>query len=213
MRIALIEDDRTLAYALKRYFEQEGYETSLFFSLQEALMMDFSYDFYCVDITLGDGLGYDFVTKLRTVSNAPLMFLTAKDDEANVIQGFDSGGDDYITKPFSLVELKKRIDALLRRSQAGYLHFQDLKIDTHNAIVTYQDEVIHLSVQEYRILLLLMRHPQQIVTRQMLNDHLNIVDDLYQENTLNVAMRRLRAKLADYVTIETIHKKGYTLKP
>ena len=112
----------------------------------------------------------------------------------------------------SSLELQKRIEAVTKRFKKEILEFNGLKLDQSKALITYNDEEMYLSVQEYRILLLLMERPKHIVTRETLNKALNIFDAHIQDNTLNVAIGRLRKKLEGIVQIETVVKKGYRLK-
>lgn len=212
MYIALIEDDDTLSFAIKSYLNKNNYKVNTFFTLSEALNMNFEYDLYLVDISLPDGLGYEFTKTLREKSDAPLIYLSAKDDQSSIIEGFDTGADDYLTKPFTFLELEKRIEAVTKRSQNRILEYGELTLDSTKALITYREEELYLSVQEYRILLLLMKRPESIVTRETLNDALNIYDAHIQDNTLNVAIGRLRKKLKGIVQIETVIKKGYRLK-
>lgn len=212
MYIALIEDDETLSFAIKSYLNKNNYKVDTYFTLKESLNMDFNYDLYLVDISLPDGLGYDFTRHLRKKSDAPLIYLSVKDDQSSIIEGFDTGADDYLTKPFTFLELQKRIEAVTKRFKKEILEFNGLKLDQSKALITYNDEEMYLSVQEYRILLLLMERPKHIVTRETLNKALNIFDAHIQDNTLNVAIGRLRKKLEGIVQIETVVKKGYRLK-
>ena len=212
MYIALIEDDETLSFAIKSYLNKNNYKVDTYSTLKESLNMDFNYDLYLVDISLPDGLGYEFTRQLREESDAPLIYLSVKDDQSSIIEGFDTGADDYLTKPFTFLELEKRIGAVTKRFRKEILEFNGLKLDQSKALITYNDEEIYLSVQEYRILLLLMERPKDIVTRETLNKALNIFDAQVQDNTLNVAIGRLRKKLEGIVQIETVVKKGYRLK-
>lgn len=211
MKIGLLEDDRTLSYGIKRFLVQEGYEVITYFTLNEAKASIEMMDLYLVDITLPDGSGFDFVEYIRKNSSTPVIYISAKDDENSILKGFDLGGDDYITKPFSLHELKRRIGAIKKRINSSFLEVGDLKVNLESAIVSYCDEIISLSVQEYRILIALMRKNNEVLSRESLYELLGLDDDAYAQNTLNVAMRRLRGKLEDYVVIESVHLKGYKI--
>ena len=211
MKIGLLEDDRTLSYGIKRFLIQEGYEVSLFSTVHEAKKSEKNCDLYLVDIALPDGEGYEFVENLRKTSNVPVIYVTAKDDEESLLKGFDFGGDDYITKPFSLNELKRRINAIKRRIQPSIISIGDLFVNVENAVVTHKETEINLSVQEYRILIALIRNKETYVSREELYDLLGIPEELINENTLNVAIKRLRSKLKVMVNIETIHGKGYKI--
>ena len=212
MHIVILEDDEAISYSLVRYFVQRGHQTEVFETLKQALASDFLADFYLVDISLPDGLGYEFTRALREVSNAPLIYLTVKDDQKSIIEGFDSGADDYLMKPFTFEELESRIKALMKRVQPKVFTKGDLKIFVETALVTYKNQEIHLSVQEYRILLLLFQNLGQIVSREYLNKVLGI-DETYQDNTLNVAIGRLRKKLKGMIEIEAVFKQGYRITP
>lgn len=211
MRLTLLEDDATLAYTIKRYFKEKEYEVRHFSTLKEALSHSISDDFYLVDVSLPDGEGYTYAKKIREHSNAPIIFLSVRDDQKSLLTGFDSGADDYLTKPFSFKELDMRMTALNKRVKSHMLEISNLLIDTDKATIKYKDEEILLSVQEYRMLLLLVRNQERVVLREEFNDLLNI-EESFQDNTLNVAMRRLRKKLAHAVDIEVVVKQGYRIK-
>lgn len=212
MHIVILEDDETISYSLVRYFEQRGNQTEVFETLKQALASDFQADFYLVDISLPDGLGYEFARALREVSYAPLIYLTVRDDQKSILEGFDSGADDYLMKPFTFEELESRINALMKRVQPKVFIKGDLEIFVEKALVTFKNQEIHLSVQEYRILLLLFQNLGQIVTRDYLNKVLGI-DETYQDNTLNVTIGRLRKKLKGMIEIEAVFKQGYRIAP
>ena len=141
-------------------------------------------------------------SKRKIGSDVPIIFLTAADEEINVIRGLDSGGDDYITKPFKLGELCSRINALLRRAgmktkkDTSVLHAGDITIDLLSSRVLFKNKTLDLTAAEYRLLCLLIRNVNMVVTRNMILDELwdgsgNFVDD----NTLSVYIRRLREKV------------------
>ena len=211
MKIGLLEDDRTLSYGIKRFLVQEGYEVITYFTLNEAKTSLEIVDLYLVDITLPDGSGFEFVQFIREKSFRPVIYISAKDDEESILKGFDFGGDDYITKPFSLHELKRRIDAIKKRINSSVLSVGDLSVNLESAGVYFKDISVSLSVQEYRILIALIRKKDSILSREALYDLLALDNDSYSQNTLNVAMRRLRAKLEEYVVIESVHLKGYKI--
>lgn len=211
MKIILLEDDPTLSFGVRKYLVSEGHEVLSYFSLSEALYSDREADLYLVDIALPDGNGYEYVELIRKTSSTPIIFLTAKDDEESVLKGFDVGADDYIVKPFSLRELKRRIDAITRRVASSILTLGSLRVDTQHAVVAYDTTVINLSVQEYRILILLLRNKEKYITREILTELLWESENNVSDNTLNVTIRRLRSKLSGYANIETVHGKGYRI--
>ncbi|NLW15053.1 MAG: response regulator transcription factor [Erysipelothrix sp.] len=136
--------------------------------------------------------------------------MSVRDDQSSKITGFESGADDYITKPFTFKELDLRMEVLLRRYNANILTLGNLKVLLDSAKVMVFDEEITLSVQEYRMLLLLMQNKEELVLRTLFHEELNIINEV-QDNTLNVAMRRLRKKLSDVAVIEVVVKKGYRI--
>ncbi len=187
-----------------------------------------NYDLLILDVTLPDGTGFEVCEQVRKSENTvPIIFLTAADEETNIIRGLDSGGDDYITKPFKLGELCSRIHALLRRSQQSGIHrnpatsgdseyrdggHQDcgealqketiisasFVIDLPNCRVTKDGETLDLTSAEYRLLCLLMRNPNRIMQRQTILDALwDSNGDFVDDNTLSVYIRRLREKVED----------------
>ena len=161
------------------------------------------YDLLLLDVTLPDGTGFEVCEQVRKIgSDVPIIFLTAADEEINVIRGLDSGGDDYITKPFKLGELCSRINALLRRAgmktkkDTSVLHAGNITIDLLSSRVLFKNKTLDLTAAEYRLLCLLLRNVNMVVTRNMILDELwdgsgNFVDD----NTLSVYIRRLREKV------------------
>ena len=204
-RILLIEDDLSLIDGLEFSLRKNGFEVDVARTIKEALaqLVAQKYDLLLLDLTLPDGSGFEICRKARQTSNVPIIFLTASDEEVNVVMGLDMGGDDYITKPFKLNELISRINALLRRASISKALHVELK---SNGITVRLDEnrvlkdglEIELTVVEYRLLCLLMQNPNNVLTRAVLLDKLwdgsgSFVDD----NTLSVYVRRLRSKIED----------------
>ena len=209
MKITILEDDSTLAYALNTYFYRKGYEVISHSNLSSALNSQINEGFHLIDINLPDGEGFKYGEKVSNYANCYIIYLTVKDDQNSVLKGFDFGADDYITKPFTFEELNKRMEAISKRVKPKKLTLGNLVLDVDRALVTYDDQEITLSVQEYRILLLLLKNKYEIVSRDLIHKELNIID--LQENTLNVAIARLRKKLQNIANIETIVKKGYRI--
>lgn len=203
-RILLLEDDAGLIDGLKYALEKNGFSLDIARTVKEArkYLDTRGYHLLLLDVTLPDGTGFEICTQIRRQgSDIPIIFLTASDEEVNVIRGLDSGGDDYITKPFKLGELCSRINALLRRAgmagrQTVSLNSGDLSIDLLSRRVLLKYEPLDLTGAEYRLLCLLIRNAGKTVTRNMILDELwdgngNFVDD----NTLSVYIRRLREKI------------------
>ena len=204
-KILLLEDDISLIDGLKYSLEKNGFETDIVNTVsqaQTALSGNSMYDLLLLDVTLPDGTGFEICEYVREYdSGVPIIFLTAADEEMNVIRGLDIGGDDYITKPFKLGELISRINALLRRTNmktGKNMISGNIKADLENCRVTKNGQVLDLTGAEYRLLCLLIKNAGRTVARSKILDVLwdgsgNFVDD----NTLSVYIRRLREKVED----------------
>ncbi len=207
VRILLLEDDESLADGLIYSLEKKEYDVQLSGSVREAkqLLGEKEYDLLLLDVALPDGTGFEVCEMLRAKGNqTPIIFLTASDDEIHVIRGLDSGGDDYITKPFRLGELFSRIQALLRwtgiqkrEGRAGLSH-GDIFIDLEGNRAWLAGRKLELTGVEFRLLCLMVRSAGRVVTRDMILEELwdgrgRFVDD----NTLSVYIRRLREKIEE----------------
>ena len=203
-KVLLLEDDTSLIDGLKYSLEKNGFTVNIVNGVNQAkAALKNAYDLLLLDVTLPDGTGFEVCEYVRgRGSNVPIIFLTAADEEMNVIRGLDSGGDDYITKPFKLGELMSRINALFRRAgdakDKNEMISGNIKIDLESCRVTKDGQVIDLTGAEYRLLGLLIRNAGRTVTRSSILDVLwdgsgNFVDD----NTLSVYVRRLREKVED----------------
>ena len=205
--ILLLEDDLSLIDGLVYMLEREGYRVQVARTIKEAreaLKGEIPYALLILDITLPDGTGFMVCEEVRrSGSQVPILFLTASDEELQIIRGLDSGGDDYLTKPFRFGELCSRIRALLRRSsytttnqEASVLRSGSLEIHlTENRVLKKQQPLL-LTAMEYRLLCLLVQNRGKILTREILLNRLwdqsgSFVDD----NTLSVYVRRLREKV------------------
>ncbi|HBG4564213.1 TPA: response regulator transcription factor, partial [Clostridioides difficile] len=190
-------------------------------TVEEALQIykEKNYDLLLLDVSLPDGDGFDICKRVREASNVPIIFLTASDEEVNVVMGLDMGGDDYITKPFKLNELISRIKALLRRYNFTSENVTELK--SNNITVkllenrVFKNEIeLELTTAEYKLLCLLMKNKNIVLTRKNILDKLwdgngSFVDD----NTLSVYVRRLRNKIEDNPEnpkiLLTVRRMGY----
>lgn len=220
-RILLVEDDSGLAYATEYALKQENFLTTIADSLANARTMiaNNNYDLILLDVMLPDGTGYDFCKELRLNSDIPIIFLTACDDEVNIVMGLDIGGDDYITKPFRIKELVSRLNAILRRKwgqkeQTAKLSSGNITIHTLECKVCVDEEEILLTNMEYKLLLAFMRKPNQVLKRAMLLELLWDMDmSFVDDNTLSVYIKRLRDKLEinkdNLGCITTIRGMGY----
>ena len=205
-RLLLLEDDISLIDGLEFSLRRNDFDIVIARTVQDALtaLSAQTFDLLLLDLTLPDGSGFEVCKKARLSSTIPIIFLTASDEEVNIVMGLDMGGDDYITKPFKLNELISRINALLRR--AGMVNTPPAELQSNGLTVKLEENrvlkdgaEIELTVAEFRLLCLLMQNPNTILKRSVLLDRLwdgngNFVDD----NTLSVYVRRLRSKIEEH---------------
>jgi len=204
-RILLVEDDLSLITGLEFSLKKNGFQVQVARTVREALshFRDQSYDLLILDLGLPDGSGFEVCRKVRQAADTPIIFLTASDEEVNVVMGLDMGGDDYITKPFKLNELMSRINALLRR--ANRLETEKKELQSNGIVVRLlerrerkEGRELALTTAEYRLLCLLMEHPGQVLPRQIILSRLwEAGGDFIDDNTLSVYVRRLRSKIED----------------
>lgn len=222
MDIFLLEDDDAIALGLCYSLQNEGYNVTLAKSVSEATDIVEKNDFalYILDLTLPDGSGYDVCKKIKSISDRPVIFLTAYDDEVNVVMGFDLGADDYITKPFRLKELLVRIKSVLRRyNRTGgdaTVKIKNITINTNEAKVYKNGEEIVLTAMEYRLLLILLNNRGKVLSRsQLLENIWDVEGDFVEDNTLTVYIKRLRDKIeedaASSQIIKTVRGLGYMI--
>jgi two-component system response regulator VicR len=219
--ILLVEDDKTIVMGLEYSLQQEGYGVICCYNTADALkaVREKSFDLALLDLSLPDGSGYDICRSIRESGDTPVVFLTARDEEVNVVMGLDMGADDYITKPFRVRELMSRIRGVLRRAEKtdgpnDELRLGRLVINTRQARVTRGGEELMLTALEYRLLLTFAAHPGQVLTRsQLLEGIWDIAGDFVTDNTLSVYVRRLREKVEDDpnspALIQTVRGLGY----
>lgn len=220
-KIMLLEDDLSLIDGLSYALNKQGWNVTVAKTVTEAIRLwrGAAFDLLILDVSLPDGNGFDFCKNVRQVSDVPVLFLTASDEETNVVMGLDIGGDDYVTKPFKLGILISRVNALLRRGR-GTLGADDslnsngitLSLMQGQAFKNHQN--LELTSVEYRLLCYFMRNPNRILTKEQIYGQLwdcdgNFVDD----NTLSVYIRRLRLKIEDNPErprkIITVRRMGY----
>ena len=220
-KILLLEDDLSLINGLSFAFRKQGFELAVVRTLKEAneLWGEGKYDLLVLDVSLPDGTGYEFCKKVRQISKVPIIFLTASDEEMNIIMGLDIGGDDYITKPFKLGVLVSRINALLRRAK-GFnstdteLQSNGIKVLMLQGQVFKNEKLIDLTAAEYKLLCLFMKNPNVVLTKEQILDKLWDCEGNYiDSSTLTVYMRRLRMKIEDNPSepqmLLTVRRMGY----
>jgi DNA-binding response OmpR family regulator len=204
-RLLLVEDDESLALGIEFSLKDGGYQVSRVGSVEsgKSLFHVEHFDLILLDVNLPDGNGYELCKYIRSQSDIPIIFLTACDDEVNIVQGLEIGGDDYITKPFRVRELLSRIKAAIRRNSKGtsvnnILESENLSVDTIKGTVCKNNELISLTAQEYKLLLIFMNNPKVLMKRdEILSKLLEGGDPFFDENTLSVYIKRIREKIED----------------
>lgn len=215
--IFLLEDDRILSKGISIALKKDGHHITTAYSYVEALQKYTwkKYDLFLLDINLPDGNGMNFCQKIRQTSQLPVLFLTANDTEEDMLNGYDVGCDDYISKPFSIDVLRRKVSAILKRTITEHdrIQYKDLEVDMEKCLVLLDEEEIHLSATEFKLLCYLMQHKGTVVTKAMLLENLWDKDgNFIDENTLRVHIKRLRQKLKDdnQEYIVTVFGIGYT---
>jgi two-component system response regulator MprA len=218
--ILIIEDDERILDFLRRGLAYEGYrvETAEDGLKGLSLARDNPPDLVILDWMIPGLDGLEVCKRLRAADDVPILMLTAKDGVSDRVVGLDAGADDYLVKPFEFEELMARIRALLRRSKSTspkILHFADLKLDTGTRQATRGDRLIELTAKEYVLLELLMQHPRQVLTREVIFDRVWEYDFGGESNIIEVYIRYLRQKTeaADEPRlIHTVRSVGYVLR-
>ncbi|EQK43212.1 transcriptional regulatory family protein [[Clostridium] bifermentans ATCC 638] len=204
-KILLVEDDEALAMGTEYSLLAEGFEVKVVGSVEDAKseIENNDYDLAILDINLPDGTGYEACKFIRKTKDMSIIFLTALDEEVNIVLGLDIGADDYITKPFRIRELISRIKAVLRRSNKynfgkRYLKSGDIIVDTFSIDIKKNRQEILLTTQEYKLLLSFMKKPNQFLSRDDLLESVFKKDYYYvDDNTISVYIKRLRDKIED----------------
>ena len=214
LRLLLVEDDRTISLGLEYALTEEGFAVTICYDVSSALekIATEGFDLALLDISLPDGNGFDICHRLKETGETPVIFLTARDDEGSVVMGLDIGADDYITKPFRLRELQSRIRSVLRRTRQttdgkSVLHYGNLMVNLAEGKVSKHGAEVFLTALEYRLLLTLVNHEGQTLTRNRLLESIwDVSGDFVNDNTLTVYIKRLREKIEDDPQNPTIIK-------
>lgn len=223
MKILLVEDDKTIASGLEYSLQQDHFSTILCYdasSAKKILTEQIDQIALCLfDLSLPDGSGYDLCRMVKEKSDLPVIFLTAVDDEVNVVMGLDMGADDYVTKPFRIRELLSRIKSVLRRyhkqtQTKTVIEIENIKINTLEGKVYKNGVEVILTALEYRLLLIFANHIGQVLSRnQLLEQIWDVAGDFVNDNTLTVYIKRLREKLEDQpqnpTIVKTVRGVGY----
>jgi DNA-binding response OmpR family regulator len=203
-KILVVDDEPILLKGLKFSLEQEGYEIETSMDGKEAYdkILNNTYDAIILDLMLPSMDGLEICKKVREKSMVPILMLTAKDDDSSKVLGLEYGADDYITKPFNMLELKARIKAILRRVQlsdqgsaTGVLHIGDFSINTLGRKVTVNNQQVNLTAKEFDLLLLLVMNEDKVYSREELLETIWGYEYFGDVRTVDVHIRRLREKI------------------
>lgn len=222
--ILLLEDEQAIADTILYAFETDGYSVKHVSTCGEALVLlrEEAFDFAIFDVGLPDGTGFDLCKEVRTFSQVPVLFLTARADEIDRVVGLEIGGDDYVTKPFSPRELVARVKAILRRSIGGAASNHrvsegELRCDEAACQFYFHNQVVDLTRTEYQLLCALYEQPGRVFTRDQLLDKISIDDGAAMDRVIDAHVKAIRAKLSVIATegkemVETRRGLGYALK-
>lgn len=218
--ILLIEDDKIIASSIQYYLNNEGFFTDITDNESDVFKLLENKKFHVIllDITLGNENGFDIFNKIKKMYNIPIIFLTALDEEVNVVRGLEMGADDYVTKPFRARELLSRIKNVIRRTQNNIeeIIYKNIKINIKQAKVYKDGEIIFLTALEYKLLLVLLENKGQILNRERILSEIWDVSEVFvNDNTLSVYIKRLREKIEinpnEPQIILTVRGQGYTV--
>lgn len=213
-KILLIEDNEAIMKGLKYSLEQEKFEVDIAKDIRTSKdkLCSNEYNLIILDIMLPDGNGYELCKYIKQNTKTPVIFLTAKDEEQDVVKGFDIGADDYVIKPFRTRELISRINNILRRygKENEKLQSGNVTIDLEASRVYINGKEVIFTALEYKILVLLFSNMGKTVTRDKILDKIwDVAGNFVNDNTLTVYVKRIRAKLAENDVIKTIKGIGY----
>jgi len=217
LNLLLVEDSPMIIRGLQYTLEQAGYEVTVCMSahMAEDRLDRMHFDVAILDVNLPDGSGFDLCKRLKSETDTPVIFLTARDEENDVVQGFDLGADEYILKPFRNRELISRIENVLRRTgkTKKTLSAGNVEIDVEKDQVFVNGKEVEFTQLEYKILYMLMQNAGQTVTREQILDRIwDIAGNFVEDNTLTVYIKRIREKLGDEDVIRTVKGVGYRVE-
>lgn len=221
-KILVVEDNKSIIDGLEYLLQKEGFEVLIVNTKEQAIsyIKNNEYDLFLLDVELPDGTGFEVCKHLRKITEKPIIFVSARIEESNIVYGLDMGADDYITKPFRNNELVSRIKSVLRRcnntsqNTGNIITCKNLKVDLDKAKVYLDSKEIFLTNLEYKILLMFLKNENKIITREELLEKIWDIDGNYvNDNTLSVYIKRLRNKISekDKPSIQTIRGIGYIL--
>ena len=221
-KILLVEDSDTIIIGLKYLLETEGFEINIAKNIKDTykILENENFNLILLDINLPDGKGFSICENLKKNNDIPIIFLTARDEEKDIVEGLDIGADDYVTKPFRNRELISRINNVLRRYEKNnksdnIIKFKDIKIDLSKSKVTKGEEEIIFTSLEYRILVMLFSNKDVLISREKILDKIwDVAGNFVNDNTLTVYIKRIREKLDDKDgnIIKTVRGRGYIIE-
>ena len=221
-KIFLVEDDKVIAEEIERHLEFWNYEIKIAEDFQNIFddFKNFHPDLVLMDVTLPFYNGYHWCKIIRKNSKVPILFISAADENLNLIMAMDLGADDYLTKPFELDLLQIKIRALLRRAyeyiETRNILYKDISLDCDKMIISRENKEIELTKNEFKILEILLEKPGKVVNRDEIIDKIWQTDSYIDDNTLTVNVMRLRKKLEDINIFDLIKTKkgvGYYVPP
>ena len=222
MNVLIVEDEKSLSHEVEIFLTKQGYNCDVAFNGKSASEKIFvnAYDFVLLDIGLPDYNGFDLLKEARQANrDAAFIILTAISETDDKIKGLDLGADDYLAKPFSLMELQSRMQAILRRRHgltSNSIKIGDFVMDINNRTVQYQNQPVNLTRKEFDLLHYLALHKNRVLTRMQLTEHIwgDVMEEDYDSNYIDVHIKNLRKKLSAFTGtdwLETVRGIGYRL--
>jgi DNA-binding response OmpR family regulator len=222
MNVLIVEDEKSLSHEVEIFLTKQGYNCDVAFNGKSASEKIFvnAYDFVLLDIGLPDYNGFDLLKEARQANrDAAFIILTARSETDDKIKGLDLGADDYLAKPFSLMELQSRMQAILRRRHgltSNSIKIGDFVMDINNRTVQYQNQPVNLTRKEFDLLHYLALHKNRVLTRMQLTEHIwgDVMEEDYDSNYIDVHIKNLRKKLSAFTGtdwLETVRGIGYRL--
>lgn len=212
--LLLVEDNQEIAENISKYLKSNNYQVDINYSKEDLFNNDdlSKYDLIIMDVMLEDGDGFKIFEEELIDYEIPVIFLTAKNSEEDIVRGLEIGGSDYITKPFKRGELLIRIKKILKTRKSDIIKYKDIEVDNNLKLVKENKKIIDLSNLEYKILYLLLSNLDQVITRERIIYEIWDKNDKYvNDNTVSVYIKRIRSKFKrDF--IETVPNFGYRIK-
>lgn len=222
MNVLIVEDEKGLSHEIEIFLTKQGYNCDVAFSGKSASEKIFvnAYDFILLDIGLPDYSGFDLLKEARQLnSDAAFIILTARSETDDKIKGLDLGADDYLGKPFSLMELHSRMQAITRRKHGlttNTMQIGDFLMDINNRTLHHKGQLVNLTRKEFDLLHYLALHKNRVLTRMQLTEHIwgDVMEEDYDSNYIDVHIKNLRKKLGAFSAtdwLETVRGIGYRL--